>query len=959
MKPRIGRVFVEYAVAIVAIVFALAGTVLTTLRTASPLLLFLVAVLVVAWLGGLGPGLVATALALFALVLLIFPPLFSFALQNPLDTLQLVLFGVVALVISALMEFRLRRQRAAERRASLQTALAEISQSALTTQDLPAFLYDTTARVCQALDLEFCVLGEFTAEQNELVFQAGTGWSQDWSGRAISNSGPESFADLMLTTTEPVVIKNLRAEKRFSLPGFFSMPHITSGVVVPLTNGGAPLGVLGAFAAQRRNFSTPDIAFLQATAMMLALTIERDRVERVIHEHRDLLLTTLLGIHDAVIATDADGDVTFMNPAAEALTGWTLAETLGNPLVIHISDAETFQPIENPVVRVLREQRAIHPDAPSVFIPKNGRTLPVDYACEPIRDQSDLVSGAVLLLRDASERLRSEQSILRLAAIVNASEDAVFSQTLDGIVQTWNPGAERLLGYAASEIVGKSISLMFPSERLDEFHTLIHRLRQNEPIEQQDTVRVRKDGAPIHVSLSVSHIKDAAGRIIGVSTIARDITERKRAEQVQRFLAEASELLVSSMDPQVTLARVTQLAAPSIADWCTIHLLADDGTLELAAYSHGEPSKQDKLRDLMRQYPPQPDAHAGIANVVRTGKPEFSYMVATDQLASLAFNIAHLKLLVELGMSAFILMPLIAREHTIGVLSLFSASRRYEPTDIALAEDLARRIALAVENARLYREAQDLSQELEQRVVVRTTELQNTNQQLASEVTERKRVNEELRLLSAHLQSAREEERIRIAREIHDQVGQVLTAVKMDLALLDRKLTNTKNVPVTDIRTDLTSTMQLVDTTIKTMREIIRELRPDILDHLGLSAAIEWQLQEFQTRTQIECKFDTTLDEVPLDLDRSTAVFRIFQETLTNIARHANATRVQASLKQEGGDLVLQVRDNGRGIAPSDLTDKQTFGLLGMRERAHVFGGEVTFDGEPGQGTTVTVRIPA
>jgi len=219
-------------------------------------------------------------------------------------------------------------------------------------------------------------------------------------------------------------------------------------------------------------------------------------------------------------------------------------------------------------------------------------------------------------------------------------------------------------------------------------------------------------------------------------------------------------------------------------------------------------------------------------------------------------------------------------------------------------------------------------------------------------------MNEELRRLSAHLQSAREEERIRIAREIHDEVGQVLTAVKMDLALLERKLDKVDRIQVAAVKQDIHATADLVDKTIRTMREIIRELRPEILDHLGLAAAIEWQLQEFQARTGIACAFTSNLQDVNLELERSTAVFRIFQETLTNVARHAQATRVETSLNQDAGNLILQVRDNGKGVSENDLADKKTFGILGMRERAHVFGGEVTLDGAPRRGTVVTVRIP-
>jgi signal transduction histidine kinase len=131
-----------------------------------------------------------------------------------------------------------------------------------------------------------------------------------------------------------------------------------------------------------------------------------------------------------------------------------------------------------------------------------------------------------------------------------------------------------------------------------------------------------------------------------------------------------------------------------------------------------------------------------------------------------------------------------------------------------------------------------------------------------------------------------------------------------------------------------------------------------VLDHLGLRAALEWQLQEFQTRAKIECQFTSDLDELEPDPQRATAVFRILQEVLTNVARHAQATRVEASLRKQANDLVLEVRDNGKGISETQISSVDRFGLLGMRERAHVFGGSVVIRGSPGEGTVVTVRIP-
>jgi signal transduction histidine kinase len=276
-----------------------------------------------------------------------------------------------------------------------------------------------------------------------------------------------------------------------------------------------------------------------------------------------------------------------------------------------------------------------------------------------------------------------------------------------------------------------------------------------------------------------------------------------------------------------------------------------------------------------------------------------------------------------------------------------------------LAQDLARRAALAVDNARLYHVAQSLNEELDQRVAQRTSELQNTNRQLEAEIAEHQRATEQLRLLAAHLQSAVEEERIRVAREIHDEIGQMMTAVKMDLSLLERKIVENGSKPLPEnLLDEISATTKLVDDAIAMMHEIVRELRPTVLDHLGLRAAIEWQMQDFQERVKIECQFDSDLGELDLDPARSTAVFRILQETLTNVARYAQATRVEASLRKEDQNLILQVRDNGKGISEEQIANVKTFGLLGMRERAHVFGGDVVIHGSPGQGTTVTVRIP-
>jgi signal transduction histidine kinase len=215
--------------------------------------------------------------------------------------------------------------------------------------------------------------------------------------------------------------------------------------------------------------------------------------------------------------------------------------------------------------------------------------------------------------------------------------------------------------------------------------------------------------------------------------------------------------------------------------------------------------------------------------------------------------------------------------------------------------------------------------------------------------------HEQLRALSVYLQSIREEERTRIAREVHDELGQALTSCKLDLAWIAGKLPSDLKT-LSDKAKSLTAH---IDSTIQTVRRISSELRPGVLDHLGLVAAIEWQANEFQSRTGIKCDVHARVREPLLDQNLSTTFFRIFQETLTNVIRHAGATEVSVSLKQSQGKIILEVKDNGRGIAPTDIFNTKSMGLLGMRERAALLGGAFKIGAIPlGKGTRVRVSIP-
>jgi PAS domain S-box-containing protein len=253
---------------------------------------------------------------------------------------------------------------------------------------------------------------------------------------------------------------------------------------------------------------------------------------------------TLSSIGDAVIATDRNGRITFMNPVAEELTGWGTTEAVGIPLsnAFNIVNEFTRQPVESPVTKVLEHGTVVGLANHTVLIAKDGTERPIDDSGAPIRGSGADLRGVVLVFRDVTEQRRAELATLRLAAIVHNSDDAIISKNLDGIITSWNEGAQRMFGYSENEIIGKSIKTLVPPPLHTEEDNILARLRQGERVYHFETIRMAKGGRQIPVSLTISPIKDAEGRIVGASKIARDISERKRAEQT---LAEANQKLKS------------------------------------------------------------------------------------------------------------------------------------------------------------------------------------------------------------------------------------------------------------------------------------------------------------------------------------------------------------------------------------------------------------------------------
>jgi signal transduction histidine kinase len=289
------------------------------------------------------------------------------------------------------------------------------------------------------------------------------------------------------------------------------------------------------------------------------------------------------------------------------------------------------------------------------------------------------------------------------------------------------------------------------------------------------------------------------------------------------------------------------------------------------------------------------------------------------------------------GVRALLEFPLLVRGEARGVFYLDNRTpAAYCDRDIERLQPLADQVAMVVEHSHLY------------------SSVQGYTAALKREVKERTRAEGQLRTLAARLESVREDERVRIAKEIHEELGQLLLGLKIDLSWLTARLPQEQPV----LREKSQAIKQSVDETIRWVRRIASELRPRVLDDLGLVAAIEWQTQEFQARTGIQAQLTVQQPEPTPDWERSTAVFRILQEALNNVARHAHGSRVHISLRADTERLTLEVIDNGKGITQHALADRHSLGLQYMRERAFVLSGAVTIVGRPGQGTTVTVMMP-
>ena len=704
--------------------------------------------------------------------------------------------------------------------------------------------------------------------------------------------------------------------------------------------------------------------------------------------------------------------------------------------------------------------------------------------------------------------LSADEKLRLQAQLLNAVEQAILAVDLTGRIVFWNRFAETLYGWAAEEVQGRNIVEVLATPLLMESaRASLGRLRRGEGWSGEFLVQ-RRDGTTFTARLGGSLIQDEQRTLIGIVGISNDGTEQRQLQEANRLLAQAGALLIDAVDIEAPLTTLAQLAVPQLADWCAVHLLQADGSIEQVALAPAEMAKLQAAYDWLENHLPNDDE---LPAVMRSGEPKLVIDAASDLRAAAA------------AIKSYMIVPLIARPQTLGAITFVAAEsgRRFDRNTLALAENLVSHIAIYLDKARLYRESQRLNAELEQRVSERTAELraavaqlkqseatiqtlfrisnklnatlevdaildelaqeairivdgesgfaglrtadgmtvrkyfrqgeavpfeyawpvghgipgwvlqhkvpygtsdaahdpviqrelainadvrsiictpildsvgevlgyfdlrnkrdgegftigdqemlmalapaasiaiQNAlaYQQRQATVIELEQSSRQLRALAANLESAREEERTQIARELHDQLGQALTTMKFDLAWLADRL---GHMDATLGHKAKTVTAQM-DTMIKTVRRIATELRPGMLDDLGLAASIEWQARDFEKRMGIVCAVTGSAEDLPLTRAQSVALFRIFQEALTNVARHAGAQHIEVKLSATPEAVTLHVQDDGRGIKAQEIVGLHSLGLLGMRERMKRLGGAFDIRGVPGGGTIVLVSIP-
>ena len=634
----------------------------------------------------------------------------------------------------------------------------------------------------------------------------------------------------------------------------------------------------------------------------------------------------------------------------------------------------------------------------------------------------------LLTLHDVTEQKQAERATSLLAAIVGFSDDAIISKKLDGTITSWNKSAQRLFGYAEEEAIGQHITLIVPWERRSEQEGILRRLARGERVHHFETVRRRKDGTILDVSLTISPIRDLEGKVIGASDVARDITEEKRIERAlreseERFRAivETTPECVKLVSADGTLLHVNSPglrmvgadAAEEVVGKSVYDLIAPEDRDRFKAFNEsvckGELGSLEfeivglkgKRRHMETHAAPlrNPDGtivHLAVSSdiserkqaeeLLRGSEERFRALVtaSSDVVYRMNPNWSEMRALDGRGfivdtdkprgdwLNEYIHpddQPLVLKaiREAVETKSVFQLEHRVRRTAGTLGWTYSRAVPLLNEKDEIVewfgaatdvtarKEAEEnyrkLAQTLDAQVRARTRELEQRNADVlrqAGQVTE----------LSRRLLHTQDEERRRIARELHDSAGQTLTILGMSLAQLVQKAGRSSP----ELATEAENIRELMQHLHREIRTTSYLLHPPLLDENGLSSALSWYIDGLRERSDVVINLHVSEEIGRLPGDMELVIFRVVQECLTNIHRHSGSKTASISLARHSDAIVIEVRDSGRGISAQKLSELQYggsgVGIGGMRERVRQLGGEMKIDSD-GSGTRVSLTIPA
>jgi PAS domain S-box-containing protein len=488
---------------------------------------------------------------------------------------------------------------------------------------------------------------------------------------------------------------------------------------------------------------------------------------------------------------------------------------------------------------------------------------------------------------------RPEEERAWLASIVESSDDAIISKNLDGIITSWNAAAERIFEYTAEEAVGQPVKLIVPLERHEEENRILDRLRNGERIDHYESVRLSKSGRRINVSLTISPVRNAEGKIVGGSKIARDITERKQVEEALRRIHDELELRVRERTAELERRTMQVLEQAELLDLANDAIFVRNLDARITYWNQGAErlygwSRSELLGKLIDDYLktqfPRPFAEIR-AEILRTGSWQGRLIHSTKD------------------------------GRRVTVASRWSLWSNKEGKPIGFLE-------------------------------------------LNTDLTEQKRVEESLRTMSGRLLQMQDEERRRIARELHDSAGQMLVALDMNLTAIREESKN----PSAKAARACAESLELVQQMSNELRTISHLLHPPLLDEAGLPSAIRWFVEGFAERSKIAVELELSEDLGRLSPESETTVFRIVQESLSNIHRHSQSPKASIRICRTPNDVRVEVRDCGKGM-PAGVQNGPTgtrrpgVGITGMRERLRQLGGYLEISSRK-TGTTVLAVLP-